>query len=297
MKQSNIQRYGHAACVDSKGNLWFSGGFGVRPQGHGRINDLVFKSKYSEELHVKLVDRKFARMHHSMSSVTFEEKCCLLIYGGRTHPGMAFSDVGIVKIDEVVEVEWIERLESEEWPEPRWRHSAVVLGPTTLFISGGKNQNQVFIDCWILEVSEEPLFKWSRFANLPSGRHSATVVAWTDNVILFGGLDEKESICARPLIISSIERPEWQYPLWNGPEPKSRYSHQALVSFDRLVLIGGVSNAFTPGICVIDLAKWTFREYSLPVFNNHKYTFTFYDFSLFRSRILNDQSFWPLTLQ
>lgn len=223
----------------------------------------------STEPEMKTRDKKLARMHHSMHQISLGGEDYLLIYGGRTHPGMAFTDVGIVKIRDDVSARWIDPPDSAEWPEPRWRHSSIILDPSTLFIAGGRNKKQIHSDAWVLDLSQlesNTSSKWRRFVGLPSGRHSATASFWNETVFLFGGIDESETLCSKTLIYTKLEQPEWKFPSWNGPEPKSRYSHQALVTSDgRLVITGGVADSFSPAVCIVNILDWSFVEYCLPV--------------------------------
>ena len=95
----------------------------------------------------------------------------------------------------------------------------------------------------------------------------AAILALAGLVILFGGLDAKESEC-RPdcLTISMTEPDGWNQVEWNGPSPLPRYSHRALQHDERLILVGGIGRlGVVPGVCVIQMPSWTCVEYSLPV--------------------------------
>lgn len=276
LKESSIQRYGQAGCpslVD--GSMWIVGGFGARPQGHGRLDDLI-RVHRDGTTELQLKNKRLARMYHSLHLI--EPISRLVIYGGRTHPAMALGDVGFIDIKNN-ETEWLEGQPENGWPEPRWRHASSIIPPCGIFVGGGcGRQNNPLTDCWVMRVlpvskSETPSVNWEPFVSLPSGRHSATASYWQNLIVISGGLDKSEMTSQPQLLVSntgysSSSQQEWIEPEWHGPPPIPRYSHQALITADnRLILVGGISTCHTnsPGVCVIDLLKWTCVEYTLPI--------------------------------
>lgn len=274
LKESSIQRYGQAGCpslVD--GGTWIVGGFGARPQGHGRLDDLIHVHR-NGTIESQLKDKRLARMHHSLHLI--EPISRLVIYGGRTNPEMALADVGFIDMKKN-SIEWLEEQPENEWPEPRWRHASSIIPSTSIFIGGGRGRdNDSLTDCWLMRVlpiskNQRPSIKWEPFLSLPSGRHSAAASYWQNLIVISGGLDKLEMACRPQLLVSNTgcsSQQEWVEPDWHGPSPVARYSHQALVTADsRLILVGGISTCHSgsPGVCVIDLFRWTCVEYSLPV--------------------------------
>ena len=270
-RKSSIQRYGQAGVADRDG-MWMSGGFGSRPQGHGRLDHLIFVDP-SGSVDVKLTDKRLARVYHSLHLIQSH----LLVYGGRTHPGKALGDIGFIDLKNIKDIEWLE-VAVNEWPEARWRHASIDIHPSQVFIGGGCTPDKVLNDCWLMRVDVQtapPSVDWISFLSLPSGRHSATASYWNDSIIISGGLAEDERLCPAPMLVSPISNghQRWTEPTWKGCNPPavSRYSHQALVtSDDRLILVGGVTTTCRPappGVCVIQLQSWTCIEYNLPV--NH----------------------------
>ena len=263
IKESPIQRYGQAGCSSLKG-MWIMGGFGVRPQGHGRLDNLIFVH-LNGRVEPKLKDKRLARMYHSLHLIQSK----LVVYGGRTHPEMVLGDLGFIDT-ESNKIDWLEA--QPAWPEPRFRHASTLISPNEIFVAGGRGHRKILSDCWIMRVLPEatsPSVDWLPFLSLPSGRHSAVASYWNELIVISGGLNKSETSCQPQLLVSKTsQQQEWTEPAWNGPLPIPRYSHQALVTTDnRLILAGGISSCHsrTPGVCVIDLQNWTSVEYSLPV--------------------------------
>ncbi len=264
IKESPIKRYGQAGCFSSKG-MWIMGGFGVRPQGHGRLDNLILVHR-NGTVEPKLNDKRLARMYHSLHLIELTSK--LVVYGGRTHPAMVLGDLGFIDTENN-KAEWLDARPG--WPEPRWRHLSATISPNEIFLGGGCGPDKVLSDCWVMRVlpgANAPSVDWVPFLSLPSGRHSAVASYWNELIVISGGLNKSETSCQPQMLVSRMNQQEWTEPLWNGPSPIPRYSHQALVTQDnRLILVGGVSSCYprSPGVCVIDLKNWTSVEYSLPV--------------------------------
>lgn len=276
----SIRRYGQASCETPDGRLWMSGGFGVSEKGeHKRLNDLiVIHSNGINHRRFELLPRQFnARMYHSMDSLV---DGTLVIFGGRSHPGNSFGDLILYTHqpdDDIGSTCYKEDCGIS--PLGRYRHASTVVEPSTVFICGGLHKpGYLQKDCWKLDLcewvadkSKSP--KWTEFASLPSGRHSASLSHWRNRLIIFGGLDEWEQVCNPSALVADstlAEQSEWKEVKWNGPTPLPRYSHQSLVTQDgRLLLVGGASSCspYSPGICVIRLCidEWTCSEYTLPV--------------------------------
>lgn len=192
----------------------------------------------------------------------------LVVYAGRTHPANALGDLGFIDMKNKT-VEWLDA--QGGWPDPRWRHASTTIVPDQVFIGGGRGQDKLLGDCWVMRVRTDvkpASVDWSPFLSLPSGRHSAVACHWKDSIIISGGLNESEIHCQQQMLVSLMKQQKWTEPVWDGPTPIPRYSHQALVtSDDRLLLVGGISTCHScpPGVCVINLLSWTCIEYSLPV--------------------------------
>ena len=197
---------------------------------------------------------------------------------------MTLGDLGFIDTERN-EIEWLDGQPENGWPEPRWRHASSIIAPYSIFIGGGcGRQNNLLNDCWVMRVrpqseTKTPSVKWESFLSLPSGRHSAVASLWKDLIVISGGLNKSEMACQPQLLVSNTNcSQEWKEPVWSGPSPIPRYSHQALVTTDnRMFLVGGISTCHpsSPGVCIIDLQRWTSFEYSLPVRIDQLFPHTF----------------------
>ena len=129
LSESPVRRYGQAG-VTLNGKLWIIGGFGPRADGgggHGRLDDLITikedSSTKSLNWDVQTVVRckSLARMFASVNSITTDQGSALVIFGGRTHPANALSDVLLCEINDVNMMNVPVQLScGTDAPAPRW---------------------------------------------------------------------------------------------------------------------------------------------------------------------------------
>lgn len=157
LTESPLQRYGQAGCsIGREGCFAISGGFGSRRSaGHGRLGDLLVVSD-EQQTEVKQLDKRLARMYHSMEDVGGAEgDSFLVIYGGRTHPGKALSDVGLLSLKRN-QLEWFDPPDDNvAWPDARWRHASCQVDTSDgmVAICGGRTPNHVCSYLiWIIAV-------------------------------------------------------------------------------------------------------------------------------------------------
>ena len=89
------------------------------------------------------------------SACVMENENTMVIFGGREGPEKPLNDVYSFNMDEM---KWSKVECSGDLPEPRWRHSSVIIGDIML-IFGGRDKIQVFGNMYSLDLKSG---KWTK---------------------------------------------------------------------------------------------------------------------------------------
>ncbi|XP_067112568.1 tRNA wybutosine-synthesizing protein 4 [Osmerus mordax] len=154
-------------------------------------------------------------------------------------------------------------------PPPRWRHTATMLsyrGQDFLFVFGGRNETEAALgDAHFLSLNNLHWTEMSVEGIPPEARLSHSACPYKEGVVVFGGLGRG----GVPLGDTTFLRPTTTGFCWESlavhPQPVPRYSHNAHVIGQRLVVVGGVwlQAEGVPGIAVIDLITGSGMEFQL----------------------------------
>lgn len=96
--------------------------------------------------------------------------------------------------------------------------------------------------------------------NIPQG-HTATLYQG-NKLLVFGGENEHRTYLS-DLIVFDLETAHWTQPAVNGPIPKGRARHAAVLHDDKLFIIGGITgqnNYVLDDICYLDLKTYTWSK-------------------------------------
>jgi hypothetical protein len=91
--------------------------------------------------------------------------------------------------------------------------------------------------------------------------HTATLYQG-DKLLIFGGENEHRTYLS-DLIIFDLKTAHWTQPAVNGPVPKGRARHSAVLHDDKLFIIGGITghnNYVLDDICYLDLKTFTWSR-------------------------------------
>lgn len=164
-------------------------------------------------------------------------------------------------------------LESNEWkkaafskgPEPRAKHSAVVVAPGVVCVFGGTNLTHRLNDCWLLNTDT---MSWSEAypegtAGVPSPRsgHAACTLDGKMYVIFgYGGLGYSRRDLA-DISVLEMETKTWSSLNPDGEPPLSRSEHQASVVEKKIFITGGWnSSAQLSDIHILDTETKAWSE-------------------------------------
>lgn len=219
------------------------------------------------------------RLYHTVNNVP---GWGIVVYGGRSSPLHPIRSLLKVNYDPCdlpdsaspedmapVELSLEEITCTGNLPPPRWRHTATMLnhrGQDFLFVFGGRNEAETALgDAHFLSLN---MLLWTEISVEgvpPEARLSHSACEYEGGVVVFGGLGRG----GVPLGDTAILRPTttgfcWESLLVHSP-PVPRYSHQAHVVGQRLVVVGGVwvQAEGVPGVAVIDLTTGSSMEFTL----------------------------------
>lgn len=106
-------------------------------------------------------------------------------------------------------------------------------GLTSLYMFGGRKCNQVL------------LFKDNQWGALPDRsdftRVNHTMVAYNDNLVVFGGLDQQNNE-TNDIFIYNVTKHQWSKPLIQRKRPSPRSEHSAVVYKNSMIIHGGQLN-------------------------------------------------------
>eukprot|EP00929_Paragymnodinium_shiwhaense_P107742 TRINITY_DN74104_c0_g1_i1.p1 TRINITY_DN74104_c0_g1~~TRINITY_DN74104_c0_g1_i1.p1 ORF type:complete len:438 (-),score=81.28 TRINITY_DN74104_c0_g1_i1:73-1386(-) len=165
----------------------------------------------------------------------------IVIFGGHYDSGSGdggqgfifLNDTHILDIDENT---WYQPRCRGTAPEPRYGHSAALVG-TRIVYFGGKGKGQNFRDLHALDTSSLTWYQGPSSGGAPSARHGHSATLQGTRLFVFGG-----ACGARffgDLHCLDLASMAWSSPQTQGPKPTSRYSHAALLIGESLVIHGG----------------------------------------------------------
>lgn len=260
--ECTVQRRGHTAVAFLNGSQFIFGGYGLPSAAGSEVNlthsrlshPMMMIPKSNDPLAFTLENVPItpstpcARMYHV--SLRFERNGIesSLIFGGRTSPRAPLNDLHIFELESR---NWtsIRPDASAIWPEPRYRHAAVLINPKgkhqLCLIHGGIGRGGVILsDTWIFDCN---LLKWTR-ASFPDSligpRHSHQICydISMSALLVLGGLASTVSKLDLPRIAQNVrigctigkdgqlEQLSTSQPLQTSHESTfmNRYAHQVM---------------------------------------------------------------------
>ncbi|KAK5134692.1 hypothetical protein LTR08_006207 [Meristemomyces frigidus] len=108
--------------------------------------------------------------------------------------------------------------------------------------------------------------QWSlvdNYGDIPGVRMGHTSCLWQGDKLLVYGGENEHRIHLSDVVIFDIKSAHWTQPDINGPIPRGRARHSAVIHDDKLFVCGGMSggdNAVLDDICFLDLKTWTWSR-------------------------------------
>jgi len=162
----------------------------------------------------------------------------IVIFGGHFDGGsqngfVYLNDTNILDIDENT---WSTPRCRGTAPEPRYGHSAALVGSRVVYF-GGKGKGTHFRDLHALDTSSMTWFQGPSSGGAPSARYGHTATLHGTRLYVFGGsCGGKYFGDLHCLDLASMA---WSAPTTTGPKPTSRCGHAALLIGESLLIHGG----------------------------------------------------------
>jgi hypothetical protein len=286
-------RLGHSVSyVKETNKIFVVGGFGDNIHALGRHKrqnsiEVVDLNKMSAEI-LENLDNFGERLFSS--SLVLGNSGVLILFG-RGSPTSPFESIVFHDFGDAESKYSVEKFEFKGELSDiklRWRHASCKLEDSRFVVHGGKRYNSklgqfeilddFFVICENGVVQKVPVssssqiiyfkntffFKLKIDLSILGARHTHSMCAWKDKLIISGGIGENEKIFDDILVVDVNTFEIKKLEIKCGAYLK-RYAHTSHVIDDVLILIGGVNYNLTPGICFIDLHALVASEYELPV--------------------------------
>ncbi|KAM3070969.1 hypothetical protein ACMFMG_009877 [Clarireedia jacksonii] len=143
--------------------------------------------------------------------------------------------------------------------------SVTYCGNNQIYAFGGFDQytDEVYNHVLRLDLVSHQWNLVDNYGDIPGVRmgHTATLYQG-DKLLIFGGENEHRTYLS-DLIIFDLKTAHWTQPTVNGPIPKGRARHAAVLHEDKLFIIGGITghnNYVLDDICYLDLKTFTWSR-------------------------------------
>ncbi|KAG6619966.1 RING finger protein B [Phytophthora cinnamomi] len=246
----------------------------------------------------KLLMKADAAGHGTGEAVVDEEESVvnvrrIIFFGGQSEgiPFEAFGDLYLLCIEDVAagsekkaKAAWIEPNVVGKVPSPRCGHTATLLCPELLMITGGSMGVSpiLTLDVFLLHISGCSDFRWSTpscSSRIPTGRSLHDVYRVSDSeVIIFGGRQIRQSnglLDVHRLQVTTEHDDlgdtaysiEWSEPRLSGSLPCSRRGHSTNTIGPRMLLFGGQDEStgqLQNDVRVLNIAQQRWQRLDVP---------------------------------
>lgn len=143
--------------------------------------------------------------------------------------------------------------------------SVTYVGNDMIYAFGGFDQYTDEVYNHVLKLSLNAK-QWSlvdNYGDIPGVRMGHTSCLWQGDKLLVYGGENEHRIHLSDVVIFDIKTAHWTQPDINGPIPRGRARHSAVIHDDKLFICGGMTgndNAVLDDICFLDLKTWTWSR-------------------------------------
>ncbi|KAF2090983.1 galactose oxidase, partial [Saccharata proteae CBS 121410] len=143
--------------------------------------------------------------------------------------------------------------------------SVTYVGNDQIYAFGGFDQytDEVYNHVLRLNLSSRQWNLVDNFGDIPGVRMGHTASLWKGNKLLIYGGENEHRAYLSDVILFDLETAHWTQPELNGPTPRGRARHSAVIHDDKLFVIGGMTgseNYILDDICYLDLKTWTWSR-------------------------------------
>ncbi|KAK5113990.1 hypothetical protein LTR62_003113 [Meristemomyces frigidus] len=143
--------------------------------------------------------------------------------------------------------------------------SVTYVGNDLIYAFGGFDQYTDEVYNHVLKLNLKAR-QWSlvdNYGDIPGVRMGHTACLWQGDKLLVYGGENEHRIHLSDVVIFDVKTAHWTQPEINGPIPRGRARHSAVLHDDKLFVCGGMSggdNAVLDDICFLDLKTWTWSR-------------------------------------
>ncbi|KAK5171295.1 uncharacterized protein LTR77_004439 [Saxophila tyrrhenica] len=143
--------------------------------------------------------------------------------------------------------------------------SVTYVGNDLIYAFGGFDQytDEVYNHVLKLNLKERRWNLVDNYGDIPGVRMGHTACLWQGDKLLVYGGENEHRIHLSDVVIFDIANATWTSPDINGPIPRGRARHSAVIHDDKLFVCGGMTgqeNAVLDDICFLDLKTWTWSR-------------------------------------
>ena len=143
--------------------------------------------------------------------------------------------------------------------------SVTYVGNDLIYAFGGFDQytDEVYNHVLKLNLTARQWSLVDNYGDIPGVRMGHTSCLWQGDKLLVYGGENEHRIHLSDVVIFDITTAHWHQPDINGPIPRGRARHSAVIHDDKLFVCGGMSgsdNAVLDDICFLDLKTWTWSR-------------------------------------
>lgn len=143
--------------------------------------------------------------------------------------------------------------------------SVTYVGNDLIYAFGGFDQytDEVYNHVLKLNLNARQWSLVDNYGDIPGVRMGHTSCLWQGTKLLVYGGENEHRIHLSDVVIFDIETAHWTQPDVNGPIPRGRARHSAVIHDDKLFVCGGMSgndNGVLDDICFLDLKTWTWSR-------------------------------------
>ncbi|OQO01865.1 hypothetical protein B0A48_12338 [Cryoendolithus antarcticus] len=142
--------------------------------------------------------------------------------------------------------------------------SVTYVGKDLIYAFGGFDQytDEVYNHVLKLNLNARQWSLVDNYGDIPGVRMGHTACLWGNKLLVYGGENEHR-IHLSDVVIFDVDTAHWTQPEINGPIPRGRARHSAVIHDDKLFVCGGMSgseNGVLDDICFLDLKTWTWTR-------------------------------------
>ena len=143
--------------------------------------------------------------------------------------------------------------------------SVTYVGNDMIYAFGGFDQytDEVYNHVLKLNLNARQWSLVDNYGDIPGVRMGHTSCLWQGDKLLVYGGENEHRIHLSDVVIFDIKTAHWTSPDVNGPIPRGRARHSAVIHDDKLYVCGGMTgsdNGVLDDICFLDLKTWTWSR-------------------------------------